>query len=1045
VDLIWGDEVPASALNVIHKYVGALRRLFEPALPARDAGSHVLRRGNGYMFSAGPGMLDLITFRELTGAAQAALAVPDPASAFDHYLEALRLWHGPAGHGLSHGPAAMSTFGGLDSEFHDACVAAAGLAVSRPDFGPSPGRAEAVLPALRLATSMAPLHEPLHAGLIAVLGAAGHQSEALSVYRDVRARLSRDLDIEPGPALRDAHRRILTPALDQAVPRPRDRGDGPAGGSPVVPRPRDRGDGLVGRGDGLVGRGDGLVGRGDGPVGRGDGLVGRGEELALLRQTVEAAFAGGSGLGLVEGEPGVGKTRLLAEVTAEAGRRGALIVWSSCTAGDGTPSMWPWVRAIGAILDGLPPAARDEWLAGELGRLVKPRRHDVAAAPVLPDSGAQFRLFEQVVAVVGQAAARQPVLLAIDDLQWADVASLELFGHLTSRLPRRTAVVGALRDRAPAPGSELSRMLAAASRVPGHRRVRLGPLDLAEVTALMQRESGQDPDVRVARSIHSRTAGNPFFVRELSRLLADGGAISGAAASAAGVPSTVRDVVLDRMSGLDDGARELLRIAALAGRDVDVVLIAGVAGIDAETCLGRLEPVEALGLLEYRPENPFFFRFAHDLVREAVSETTPSHQAKPLHLRVADVLEGLDPSDESVAERLAYHLWAAGPLAAPARTANAMVHAGRRAMAKAAFEAAERHLRSAARVARTARLAELELAALVQLTTIVGMRSMYGDAALDLMARAEHLSRELGREREATDFLFSRWAAHAQAMELDRSGPLARRLLDQGEASDDPVRREYGAHAWGIHQWAVGNIGEAYRYLSRSDRHLAPRERDPLRHDLQLLSAGMLAETTALHGDVEGAWAVVDTLEDSDPYVLTVWAAFAVRISALTGDPARALRAAERGIAADPEFSFGFLGTYQRLARCWALALTGHDPQGAATEAERLIDAMLLDPPRSCVATWFGLLAEMRLVAGALDEAGAALDRADHYLDVYGQRYPEGLLLLIRARLLQARGEPPAAVRAAAEEARRLSTEREAHLFARRAAEFLATLDVPTP
>ncbi|MFI1990862.1 ATP-binding protein [Actinoplanes sp. NPDC020271] len=996
VDLIWGEDVPGSALNVIHKYIGALRRLFEPDLPAREAGAHVLRRGTGYMFSAGPGTLDLVAFRAGVAAARTAVAEDAPAVALDHYLEALALWHGPAGHGVSPQPIAMSAFSALDAEFHDACVAAAGLAVRS-------GRAEAALPALRLAAATAPLHEPVHAGLVAVLGAAGHRSEALAAYREVRARLRDDLGIEPGPALREAHLRILAPAAEPAAPRP----------AVITPR------------------------------GRGDGLVGRAGELTVLRQTLDTAFAGGTGLVLVEGEPGVGKTRLLEEVAAEAGRRGALTVRSSGTAGDGTPSMWPWVRAIGAILDSLPAPVRDEWLAGQLGRLVKPGHHDVAAAPVLPDNGAQFRLFEQVVALVGQASARRPVLLVVDDLQWADAASLELFGHLTARLPRATVLAGALRDRAPAPGTELSRMLAAVSRVPGQRRVRLGPLDLAGVAELMRRENGREPDIRIARSVHGRTAGNPFFVRELSRLLADGGAPGDDRTPGSGVPATVRDVVLDRMSGLDDNARDLLRIAALVGPEVDVVLVAGVGRIDVETCLARLEPVEALGLLAYEPEDPFFFRFAHDLVREAVSETTPPHRAKPLHLRIADALEGLDPGDESVAERLAHHLWAAGPLAGPARTANALIHAGRRATAKAAFGAAERHLRSAAQVARTAGLAAVELDALVQLTTIVGMRSMYAGAALDLMARAEHLARELGREREATDFLFSRWAAHAQAIELDRSGPLARQLLDRGEASDDPVLREYGVHAWGIHQWSIGNIGTAFRYLSRSGRDLTPREQDPLRHDLQLLSAGMLAETTALHGDVDGAWAIVDAMEKNagdDTYVLTVWAAFAARISTMIGDPGRALRAAERGIAADPEFAFGFLGTYQRLARCWAQALTGQDPEGAAAEAGRLIETMLLDPPRSCVATWFGLLGEMLLVAGALDEAGAALDRAGRHLEAHGQRYPEGLLLLFRARLLHARGEPDEVVRAAAEEARRLSTRREAHLFARRAGEFLATL-----
>jgi ATP/maltotriose-dependent transcriptional regulator MalT len=207
---------------------------------------------------------------------------------------------------------------------------------------------------------------------------------------------------------------------------------------------------------------------------------------------------------------------------------------------------------------------------------------------------------------------------------------------------------------------------------------------------------------------------------------------------------------------------------------------------------------------------------------------------------------------------------------------------------------------------------------------------------------------------------------------------------------------------------------------------------------------GMFAETTALHGDVDSARKTLDRLEvlaGNDTYAITVWACFAARTATMVGDPAWALRAAERGFAVDREFTFGFLGTYQRLARWWALAVTGRSSDDAATEARRLIDENLLDPPRSCVATWFGLLAEMWLAAGAPDEAAAALDRAEACLDAHGQRYAEGLVLLLRARLLLACGAPGAEVRRAAEAARTLSIEREAHLFVLRAETFLAELD----
>ncbi|MFF2518217.1 ATP-binding protein [Streptomyces sp. NPDC058086] len=1009
VDLIWAEDVPASAVNILQKYVGALRRLLEPALPAREPGSYLHRRGSAYLFVAAPGTLDVVRFRELVDAAEAGVAEQRPAAALDGYLEAVGLWHGSAGDGVAYGSTGMAIFAGLDGEFRHACVAAAELAIRL-------GRPERVLQSLHMAARMAPLHERVQASLIAALAAAGQPAEALSVFRTVSARLAEELGVDPGPALVAAHLRVLERAPAEEMPHeledmPQERSAAPTTGASTA-----------------------------------DCLVGRAEELAVVRHAVESALAGSTGLVLVEGEPGVGKTRLLEEAGAEANRRGALVVWGRCLPGDGTPSMWPWAQVIGALLDDVPAAAREDWQAGELGRLVTPRGSG-RTTPALPDSGVRFRLFEQAVALVRQVSARRPVVLVVDDLQWADAASLELLGHLMARLPGGTAVIGALRDRAPAPSAELGRMLAAASRLPGHRRIPLGPLGPAEVAELVRRETGQDPGPGATRLIHTRTAGNPFFVRELSRFLADGGVLTEATAARTAVPATVRDVVRDRMTGLGADAGSLLQIAALIGRTVDLALLARTAGLDHQTCLDRLEACEGLGLLEPSPGDPYSFGFPHDLVRESVVETIAPPRAARLHLLVADALEHRAADTELVAERLAHHLWSAGPLADPGRTATALVRAGRCAAAKLALEAAARQLHSAARVARTAGLAELELAALSLFTAVDGMRAGYVGSAVDLLERAEHLSRGLNREREAADFLFSRWAAYAQGIQLDRAGRLAGQLLAQGEASDDSAVRAYGWYAWGIHQWGVGNVGEAFRYLSRTDwtvlDDLAHREEDPLRRDLRLLAAGMLAMMTALHGDVDGALARLATMEAAaggDPYAITVWAAYSARVAALTGDPARALRAAESGIDVDPAFSFGFFGAYQRLARCWARALTGEDPVGAAAEAQDLIVASLSDPPRSGLATWYGLLGEMWLAAGKLDEADAALDRADSAIETYGQRYAESLLLLLRARVLQARGEPAATFRAVAERAHALSVEREAHLFARRAEELLAEL-----
>ncbi|WP_262414663.1 ATP-binding protein [Streptomyces sp. ST1015] len=766
--------------------------------------------------------------------------------------------------------------------------------------------------------------------------------------------------------------------------------------------------------------------------------VGRVEELAVLRRVVARALGGDTGIGVVEGEPGVGKTRLLEEAAAEAGRLGVVAVWGTCLEGDGTPAMWVWEQVLGRLVRALPALAGETWLTGVLGSLLAAQD---GMPREVPDGNARFRLFEQVVGLVGEASALRPVLLVLDDLQWADATSLLLLRHLAERLPRRTVVIGALRDRAPAVGPELSRTLAAAGRLPGHRRLRLGPLGRADVAELVRHEVGQDPGDAVAGAIHARTSGNPFFVLELSRLLSRDGALGDGDLSTAGVPSTVHDVVRDRMAGLDDGARDLLHMAALIGRDVDLRLLSRAGGVDVADCLRHLEPLRTLGLLEPAPHDRSALRFAHDLVRESVSGTATEQRAAHTHLRIADALEETHADDECAAERLAHHLWAAGPLAEPDRTARAVIHAGRRAAAKLAFESAGRLLRAAVQATRASGLMELEFSALTLLAIVVRREAGYDASTFDLLERAEYLADALGRESEAADFLFIRLVGAHTSLENGR-GQLARRMRDLGRTSDDPVVVRYGRLAWGLHQWDIGAIGEAHRSFTEAETDAdAPGRETPMRRDGLTIREGpfMRAAMTALRGDVGAALAFVGTGDPAeDPYAASVRVYYTTMIAAMAGDAEAARRAGERWAAAGLDRLRTQRDHYIRQGWCWGRALTGEDPAGAAAEAEALLAAHLLDPPQWGLTHHYVLIAEMWLAAGSPDRAAAALDRADRTLRDHGQRYAEGLLLLVRARLLQARGAPLAAVRATAEQARARATASEAHLFARRAERFLS-------
>ena len=341
---------------------------------------------------------------------------------------------------------------------------------------------------------------------------------------------------------------------------------------------------------------------------------------------------------------------------------------------------------------------------------------------------------------------------------------------------------------------------------------------MTDVAALVHRETGQRPSAGAARASMTRTAGNPFFVRELSRLLADGGALTAAAVARAEVPATVRDVVRDRMADLDDDASVLLRIAALVGRDVDLGLLARVADVDVQTCLDRLEPLEALGLLGPTPGDPYSFRFAHDLVRESVSETMPPRRASPLHLRVADALERHRPR-RRVRRRSASPITCGLPALSPTRPAPRPHWSAPVAERQPSRPSRPPNdsCRSAAQLARTADLAELELSALSQLTAVVGMRSCTAPTRLDLLERAEHLARGLGRDREADRLPLLPLGGSRPGPRAGSQRPVGAPAARSGRRRrPNRSMRAYGMFAWGIHQWDVGNIGEAFRYLSQA-------------------------------------------------------------------------------------------------------------------------------------------------------------------------------------------------------------------------------------
>ncbi|MFD0583047.1 AfsR/SARP family transcriptional regulator [Dactylosporangium darangshiense] len=202
VDLLWDEEAPASAANVVHRHVGMLRRLLEPGLPKRSAGRHILREPSGYRLYADEDSLDLLKFRSLSRLAGRHLQDGDPESALRHFLDGLRLWRGRCAAGLEPASRQHPAFLAVEAERANAVREAA-------DAAERCGRLSAVLAPLRQAAEQHPLDESLQSRLLLALAADGRQAEAVELYRVVRRRLADDLGIDPGEELREAYDRLL--------------------------------------------------------------------------------------------------------------------------------------------------------------------------------------------------------------------------------------------------------------------------------------------------------------------------------------------------------------------------------------------------------------------------------------------------------------------------------------------------------------------------------------------------------------------------------------------------------------------------------------------------------------------------------------------------------------------------------------------------------------------------------------------------------------------------------------------------------------------
>ncbi|WP_037503376.1 helix-turn-helix transcriptional regulator [Solirubrobacter soli] len=493
--------------------------------------------------------------------------------------------------------------------------------------------------AARAAVQAQPFRESARAALMEVLRARGNANEALRVYEDIRVLLREELGSSPGAALVALHEQLLRDDSAPPAPQPA-RKSKPKASATLVERER---------------------------------------EVAQLDSMLEEAIEGEGRAVLIEGPPGIGKSRLMAEFRRRAVAEGAFVL--NARAGE-LEREFPF-GVVRQLFESV--VAESDVLAG-------------AAAPAQvvfrnPDENgshggdASFAALHGLYWLALNLAAEHPLLLEIDDLHWCDRPSLRFLAYLVRRLEGQPVLVTASVRTGDAPTD--AALLAEIANDPATAHIRPGPLSEEAVGALVARRLGAEPDRSFREACHTTTGGNPLLVRQLLNAL-ETDAVKPDAAHADVVRAigsrAVSSSVLLRLARLPGEASTVARAVAVLGEGADLPAVAGVAGLDEAQVAGTMAALARAEIL--RPDPPP--GFVHPLVRDAVYHGLPLGERELLHGRAAGVLRRIGAPMDQIAGQLTHT-----PRSGDEEIARLLHEAGNAAFARGAIDNAVGYLQRA--------------------------------------------------------------------------------------------------------------------------------------------------------------------------------------------------------------------------------------------------------------------------------------------------------------------------------------------------------------
>jgi DNA-binding CsgD family transcriptional regulator/tetratricopeptide (TPR) repeat protein len=792
-------------------------------------------------------------------------------------------------------------------------------------------------------------------------------------------------------------------------------------------------------------------------------FVGRVEELELLEAARRRAADGEPAVVLVGGEAGVGKTRLVAELTSRCATEGTPVLVGGCVpVGDGALPYAPIVEALRALLGDVG--------VGVVRELVGPSWPEVARLlPALgepdrsglSDQAAQARLFELLLGLLGRLGEQTPLVLVVEDLHWADRSTRDLLAFLTRNL-RRERILVVVTYRNDEPGQQrLGPFLAELERAGRVERIELSRLDQIQTGAQLVAILEAVPAAELVEAVFARSEGNPFFTEEL---------LAAVQAGSGELPATVRDLLRGRVQALPERAQQLLEVVAVAGRPVSHRLLAAAASVDDQLVEALRAAVGSQLLVTVPGEDGYEVR--HALLREVIdADLLPGERAR-LHAGLARALterpELADASPAGAAAELAVHWDAAGdpPQALPAR-----IRAGVAAEGAHAFAEAARHFQRA----------------LVLWDRVPDRGRPAGLDRVDLLARTADATAFAGAAQAATGLLEDALGWVDAAAEPVRAAVLLARLGDHRRVAGDeagalaafeqaerllagtPPSAER-ARVLAAYAYALGLGVRPEEAIGRSEEAVACARAVGARRE-EAIALRVLASDLAALGQADRAIslalearALAEDLDDAETVIGTYLAV--TFVLKLVGRQRGVLKEAQQGYQRACEFGLErATGSFvaNTLANClldtgrWTECerltreLLAGDRWGAfnlhnalgrllsrrgefAAAREQLHLALRLSPPFFSDWAWLGL-GELALWEGRHDEAAAAVAEG---LGWCAERDPEGILPDVSSPWysLALRLEAERAERAAARQAPEEVAEAQ-----RRAIPILAALD----